>query len=185
MNKRVFIVHGRDGFPEEGWFPWLKSELEKRGFIVEVPAMPNPSQPRIEEWVSYLAQIAGKVDKNTFFVGHSIGCQTILRYLEKLPQSANIGGMIFVAGWFTLMNLKTQEEKEIANPWLEKPINEKKVLEHTKNILVILSDNDYVVPLDNQKNKSHHTLKGVVCDRLLFLGLQKSKISESSQNQRF
>jgi len=31
----------------------------------------------------------------------------------------------------------------------------------------------------------HRALKGVVCDRLLFLGLQKSLISESSQNHRF
>ena len=27
--KRVFIIHGWDGYPEEGWFPWLKEELEK------------------------------------------------------------------------------------------------------------------------------------------------------------
>gem|GEM_PF-904046 len=33
-----------------------------------------------------------------------------------------------------------------------------------------------------KKTKSHHTLKGVVCDRLLFLGLQKSKISDSSHH---
>jgi hypothetical protein len=27
--KRVFIIHGWEGYPEEGWFPWLKKELEK------------------------------------------------------------------------------------------------------------------------------------------------------------
>ena len=25
--KRVFIVHGWGGHPDEGWFPWLSSEL--------------------------------------------------------------------------------------------------------------------------------------------------------------
>ena len=34
MNKRVFIAHGWDGYPEEGWFPWLKKELETKGFEV-------------------------------------------------------------------------------------------------------------------------------------------------------
>ena len=32
MKKRVFIVHGWDGYPEEVWFPWLKKELEAKGF---------------------------------------------------------------------------------------------------------------------------------------------------------
>ena len=30
--KRVYIIHGWEGYPEEGWFPWLKKELEDRGF---------------------------------------------------------------------------------------------------------------------------------------------------------
>ena len=28
--QRVFIIHGWDGYPEEGWFPWLKKELEAK-----------------------------------------------------------------------------------------------------------------------------------------------------------
>jgi predicted alpha/beta hydrolase family esterase len=28
MTERVFIIHGWEGYPEEGWFPWLKKELE-------------------------------------------------------------------------------------------------------------------------------------------------------------
>jgi len=34
MSKRVFLIHGWEGSPEEGWRPWLKKELEKRGFKV-------------------------------------------------------------------------------------------------------------------------------------------------------
>jgi len=29
--KRVFIIHGWGGNPEEGWLPWLKKELEAKG----------------------------------------------------------------------------------------------------------------------------------------------------------
>ena len=39
--KRVFIIHGWGGYPEEGWLPWLKKELEKNGFKVFVPAIKN------------------------------------------------------------------------------------------------------------------------------------------------
>lgn len=123
MQKRAFIIHGWDGYPEEGWFPWLKKELEKKGFVVSVPAMPEPGEPNIEAWVSHLAHIVGNVDENTFFVGHSIGCQAILRYLETLPENIKVGGAVFVAGFFTLTNVDSSEEKEIAKPWLETPID--------------------------------------------------------------
>ncbi len=151
MQKRAFIIHGWDGYPEEGWFPWLKQELEKIGFQVQVPAMPESAEPKIEVWVSHLTKAVGNVDENTFFVGHSIGCQTILRYLESLPADKKVGGAVFVAGWFTLMNLKTDEEKEVAKPWLETPINFEKVKQHTKKFFAIFSDNDDVVPLENKE----------------------------------
>jgi len=151
MKKKVFIVHGWDGHPEEGWFPWLKRELEQKGFQVHVPSMPEPAEPKIEAWVSHLSKIIGDVDENTFFVGHSIGCQTILRYLESLPIDKKVGGAVFVAGWFTLMNLETDEEKEIAQPWLETPIDFEKVKQHTKKFFAVFSDNDEFVPQENKK----------------------------------
>lgn len=72
MKKRLFIIHGWEGYPEEGWFPWLKQELEKEGFSVTVPAMPNPKKPNIESWISHLIKVVSKPDENTYFVGHSI-----------------------------------------------------------------------------------------------------------------
>jgi len=149
--KKVYIIHGWDGSPEEGWFPWLKNELEKNGFQVQIPTMPESAEPKIEAWVLYLSKIISDVDENTFFVGHSIGCQTILRYLEGLPINKKIGGVIFVAGWFTLMNLNTEGEKEIAQPWLETPIDFEKVKQHTKNFFALFSDNDGVVPQNNRE----------------------------------
>lgn len=151
MNKRVYIIHGWDGYPEEGWFPWLKTELEKKSFQVYVPAMPEPAEPKIEAWVSHLSKVVGDADENTYFIGHSIGCQTILRYLESLPTDKKVAGAFFVAGWFTLMNLETDEEKEIAKPWLETSIDFDKVKQHTKKFFAVFSDDDDVVPQENKK----------------------------------
>lgn len=150
MQRRVFIVHGWDGHPEEGWFPWLKRELEEKGFEVFVPAMPEPAKPTIESWVARLSELVGDVDENTFFVGHSIGCQTILRYMERLPADVKVGGAICVAGWFTLMSLKTDEEREIAREWLETPIDFEKVKRHSSHFFAVFSDDDPDVPRENQ-----------------------------------
>lgn len=150
MAKRVFVVHGWDGYPEEGWFPWLKKELEARGLDIFVPSMPNTSAPEIEDWTSHLSKVVGHVDESTFFVGHSIGCQTILRYLEKLSNNEKAGGGVFVAGWFTLTNLETEDEKRIAKPWLGTSIDLAKVKSHLPKSVAIFSDNDPFVLLDNQ-----------------------------------
>lgn len=148
MKKRIFIIHGWEGYPEEGWFPWLKKELEKRDFEVFVPVMPNTGEPKIEEWVPFLSKLVGKPDENTYFVGHSIGCQAIMRYLKKLD-NIKIGGVVFVAGWFNLVNLETKEEEKIAKPWLETSINLEKVKNNSKKIIAIFSDNDQFVPLSD------------------------------------
>ncbi|MBI5913058.1 alpha/beta hydrolase [Candidatus Azambacteria bacterium] len=151
MQKRAFIIHGWGGYPEEGWFPWLKQELGKEGFAVNAPAMPEPGEPVIEKWVSHLSRVVGEPDENTYFIGHGIGCQAILRYMESLPADAKVGGAIFVAGFFTLTNVDTDEEKEIAKPWLKTPIDFEKVKQHTKKFFAVFSDDDEVVPIDNKE----------------------------------
>ncbi len=151
MNKRIFIIHGWDGYPEEGWFPWLKTELEENGFQVQVPSMPEPSEPKIESWVPYLNKVVGDVDENTYFVGHSIGCQTILRYLESLSADKKVGGAVFVAGWLNSPNLETKEEKRIAKPWIEIPIDFGKVKNHSQKFFAIFSEDDTVIPINNRE----------------------------------
>jgi predicted alpha/beta hydrolase family esterase len=148
---RVIIAHGWDGYPEEGWFPWLKKELEKKGFEVLIPQLPDAANPKIQNWVPALAKAAGTPDKETYFVGHSMGCQTIARFLEKLPAGAEIGGAVFVAGFFKhLTNMEDDDVKEIARHWLTAPIDFKKVRLHLNRSVAIFSDNDPYVPLDNQ-----------------------------------
>jgi len=151
MSKKVFIVHSWEAHPGDEWYPWMKKELEKKGFHVEVPQMPNTDEPEINAWVSFLKEKVGKPDSETFFVGHSIGCQAIMRYLESLPLGVKVGGVVFVAGWFHLTGLETEEEKETAKPWLETKIDFAKVNKHTKNFVAIFSDDDVFVPVSDIK----------------------------------
>ena len=152
MNKRVFVVHGWDGTPEDGWFPWLKRELETRGFEVFIPQLPDAGSPRIHKWVPALAKVVGIPDEQSYFVGHSMGCQTIARYLESLPEGVKIGGVVFVAGFFKrLMGLEDDPDvQETDKHWLGTPINLEKVKSHLPKSAAIFSDDDPWVPVDNQ-----------------------------------
>jgi predicted alpha/beta hydrolase family esterase len=154
-NNRVFIIHGWGGSPNEKWIKWLGKELEKKNINVSIPLMPSKDRPKINEWVTFLKNKIGTPNENLFFVGHSIGCQAIIRYLESLPYNIKIGGAVFVAGWFHLKELDSDEEI-IANPWIATPINYNKVKEKTDNFIAIFSTNDPVVPITDAnifKNK--------------------------------
>lgn len=152
--KNVYIIHGWEGSPKEYLHVWLKTELEKKGFNVLVPKMPNPSVPIIKDWVNKIKEISNP-NENSVFIGHSIGCQAILRFLETLPIDVKIAGMILIAPWMSLDENTIKEEGEevieIARPWMETPINFSKVKTHCSNITAIFSDNDPYVPIE-QKN---------------------------------
>lgn len=172
MN-RVFIIHRWEGTPESDWYIWVKEQLENNGFKVFIPEMPNTKEPEINAWVSKLKELVGNVDEDTFFVGHSIGCQTILRYLEKLDNNKKIGGVILVAPWLSLTKeaIPDKESKEIAEPWIETKINFKKIKERKDIMTAIFSTDDSFVNTDQSiiferelnpniiilKNKGHFT----------------------------
>ena len=140
--KRVVIVHRWEGRSHDDWRPWLKTELEKIDYEVLVPDMPDTDVPVIEKWVSKLAEIVGTPDSETYFIGHSIGCQTILRYLETID--IKVGGALFVAGWFNLENLEDGEVAEIARPWIETSIDIEKIKSVLpKSTLLISKDDPY------------------------------------------
>ncbi|MBI2643900.1 MAG: serine hydrolase family protein [Candidatus Wildermuthbacteria bacterium] len=153
MQKRVFLIHGWDGSPDSCWFPWLKNELEQRGFAVEVPAMPNPEAPKIEEWIQYLSQLAGDADENTYFVGHSMGCRAILGFLQGIDEAKRIGGAVLVAGWISLSPyaFESEEDKLVAQPWLQMPIDWDRVKKVGNKFVAIFSDDDPFVALEENK----------------------------------
>lgn len=136
-------------FPADGWYPWLAKNLEDMGFSVGIPEMPDTNNPKIEAWTEHLQKTVGRCDENTFFIGHSIGCQAIMRYLEKLPKDEKSGGAVFVAGWFKLTGLEGEEERMASSSWLNTPIDFEKVKSQAKKIICIFSDNDQYVPAEN------------------------------------
>ncbi len=145
--KKVYLIHGWGYNPEMHWYPWLKKELSKKGFVVVAFDMPDTDNPKIENWVGYLRENIEDVGEQTYFVGHSIGCQTIMRFLEKLHKNKKIAGCVFVAPWFNLINLETEEIK-IAHPWINSKIDFGRIKEHCANFLAIFSNDDPSVHID-------------------------------------
>ncbi len=149
--KRVIIVHGWNGSPDRDFFPWFKDELVKKGYEVVAPVMPETDHPKIENWVPYLAKTVGEVREDDVLLGHSLGCQTILRFLEGLPAGQKVGKVILVAGFGSYLKGLTKEEQLIAQPWIDIPLNLDKVQKKAKSFVAVFSDNDPFVPLEENR----------------------------------
>jgi hypothetical protein len=146
--KNVYIIHGWGADSTSDWIPWLKKQLTERGYNVTAPDMPETDKPEIKPWVDKLKEILPAPDEDTILIGHSIGCQTILRYLADLP-GAKVGKIILICPWFDLENLQ-EDEWPTAEPWIKTPIDFAKVKAAAKNIIALFSDNDPVVPVRNE-----------------------------------
>ena len=139
--KRAIIVHGWNGVPNNSWKPWLKKELEKKGFQVIAPQMPGGLHPKLNEWIKTISQNVGMPDKETYFIGHSLGCIAIVRYLTTLPKNTIVGGCVLVAGF--------SEDIEIPeiSEFYTQPVEVEKARDHCKNFVVIHSEDDEDVPM--------------------------------------
>jgi len=148
--KKALIIHGWDGNPTEPLHQYLRNELESLGYKVIIPEMPNPDTPVIKDWVDKIDEVFdSEVD---LVIGHSIGCQAILRFIEKLDSDVFISKIILIAPWMKLDMNTIEEEGEdatkIAQPWMETPIDFNKIKRSVKKVVTIFSDNDTYVPLD-------------------------------------
>jgi len=148
------LIHGWTGRPTRDWFLWAKKALEEKGFEVHVPEMPDPDYPKIEPWIAKVKETVGDPRSNDILIGHSMGCQAILRYLQTLPESSKVGKVILVAGFENLKDAAfvALEDWETFKPWKKAPINYGKIKQMAGSWTALFSDDDpYVSYEDNHK----------------------------------
>jgi predicted alpha/beta hydrolase family esterase len=155
--KRAFIIHGYLSSPNEAWLPWLRRELEKKGYAVSLPAMPRPDHPVISEWIGFIAGLVGEPDDSTSMIGHSIGSQAVLRYLETVGTTGgSVARTVLVAGTFPTGMSPEEADREtggnaVLRPWFVHGLDPAKVRRAAGRCTVILSDNDPYIALDTAK----------------------------------
>jgi predicted alpha/beta hydrolase family esterase len=113
---RILIIGGMGCSPVRrcNWYEWLEKELLKRDFNVILEQMPDPYAARESYWIPFIRETL-KVDKNTILIGHSSGCQAIMRLIEK----DKVHGIILVAACHTDLGIEQERASEYYNrPWL-------------------------------------------------------------------
>ena len=135
--KRAVIVHCWGGGPDYAWYPWVAKELEAKGLTVSVPEMPDTEEPQLTKWLATLKEVIGEPDEDLVLIGHSLGCVTIMRYLESLKKDQKVGKVILVAAFTDQIGFKELEN------FFKKPLNFEKIKAGSvEGFVVIQSDND-------------------------------------------
>lgn len=139
--KNALILHGAGNNSQGNWFPWLKIELEKIGYEVWAPDLPNSDEPVLIGWLDKIfSNKQWSFNNESVIVGHSAGATLILRILEKLPENKQINKAILVAG---VVELGTKPEfSKYKRSLVEKPFDWEKIKKSAKNFYFINSDND-------------------------------------------
>lgn len=140
-GKQVTIVHGYMASPRDHWFPWLKAKLEAEGADVEVLDLPDSANAKADAWLDYLQANIHQPDANHYFVAHSLGCITLLRYLDGLPAQTRIGGFVLVSGFADSLSLLPQLD-EFTTP----PLDYRQLIGIAPKRVVIASRDDAIVP---------------------------------------
>lgn len=146
-QKRVVIVHGAFGNPQENWFPWLKVQLEKDGYESIVPQFPTPENQNPKSWLAILDKAVQTFDENLVMVGHSLGPALILRKLELLESP--IKAAFLVSPFIGALNLPDFDS--VNAPFFVTPFNWEKIRKNSKKFSAYNGDNDPYVPLERGK----------------------------------
>lgn len=138
-----FIIHGAYGDPDENWFPWLKSELEEKGYAVFVPEFPTPENQTLENWLEVFEEYKDKVDQESVFIAHSLGPAFVLNFLER--NDKKIKACFFVAACADRLGIEKFDE--INKSFVNHDFDWQKIKELCEKFIMFHSLNDPYIPV--------------------------------------
>ncbi|WP_322924200.1 RBBP9/YdeN family alpha/beta hydrolase [Paenibacillus campi] len=146
-TSKVYIVHGYMATPQHHWFAWLQEQLAQHHIAADILALPNSSAPDVEQWLTYVQQHVTEPNHDTFLVGHSLGCVTILNYLQRIGYAGEVGGAVLVSGFDqSIPNLPALDR------FVQEPLHYEQLTERIRQRAVIAAEDDNIVPFEYSVN---------------------------------
>lgn len=142
--KIAIIIHGTYGNPDENWFPWLKTELEKIGYKVYVPIFPTPENQNLESWLKVIGDLHNNIGAQTIFIGHSVGASFILSILESL--NLPVRAAFLVSGFLGLLD--NEEFDNLNKEFVNRKFDWDKIIKNVQEVYLYHSNNDPYVPIE-------------------------------------
>ena len=146
--KTAILLHGTMADSNSNWLQWLKVELERRGFKVWVPDLPNTDYPSLIEWTDYtLDNCPFEINEQTTLIGHSSGAVAVLvlaqDFTHKIHQIISVGVYKDLDYLHEVVNFHANDR------FFDIPFNFEKLKQNCDNIVFIHSDDDPYCPLSH------------------------------------
>ena len=152
--KNALILHGTGNDSSGNWFPWLKTELQHRGYKVWVPDLPDANNPNIKRYNAFiLKNKQWEFNSDSVLIGHSSGSVAILGLLQHLPKATVVDTCILVGSFVASAKDKDWEQM---NGLFEEPFDFEKIKKHAKRFVFVHSDDDPYCPLEQAQYLSDH-----------------------------
>lgn len=152
-KQKALLIHGFEASASSNWLPWMKSELEKQGFEVMVPDLPDSKYPDLEKWLETLHPYFDQLGENDVLVGHSLGSKAALHLLEKSKKKighvylvASAIGEIAERDWSLFRKHHDAAQVDALQKFWAAKFGWKKVDAHAENKTIIISSDDLSVP---------------------------------------
>ncbi len=145
-KPNFLLLHGRGSSPEKAFLPWMKYTLERRGYFVQVPAMPGGDEPNDLEQAEHVLKNC-KVDENTIVLGHSFGGIVALRLLEKGVKVKKV----LLAGTPFLGRFSDGKVRQSVADAIKRGFNFGKIRKHAQSFISISDESDHIVPNSDGK----------------------------------
>lgn len=138
---RIVLTPRWSGNHESDFYPWLRGELAARASSVAIQtvALHSPDAPDVALTSAAVQAALDEVENrsNTIAMGHSVGCQAVLRALAAGPSSSPVAATLLVAGWWHV-----DEPWPDIEPWIHEPFDIENAKAHAGRIVVLVSDDD-------------------------------------------
>lgn len=142
--KNALILHGTDGYPTENWFDWLRVQLEKRGWKVWLPQLPDCDRPNIKKYNKFLLiDHNWELNEKSIIVGHSSGSVAILGLLQSLPKNKKVDTCYLIGSFKNNLNW------DALNDLFLEPFDFDFIKSKANKFVFIHSDNDPYCPLEH------------------------------------
>lgn len=144
---RFFLIHGANGSAQGGWFPWLADRLRAQGHEVIVPQFPTIRDQTLHDWMQVFSPYLDRIDRNSVFVGHSLGCSFILHALEK--SRFQVRACFLVAGFVGALD--DPHFDPLVSTFTQREFDWERIKRQSKEFYIFHSKDDTVVPFEKAR----------------------------------
>jgi len=144
-------LHCKGGSTHGDFIPWLKKELESRGFEVQAPNLPHTDEPDDVEQTEFVKKHC-TFDEQTVVIGHSFGGIVALRLLE---QGIKVNRAVLVSAPFS-GNFKDKKGRPTVIAALKKGFDVETIKKNSLGFSFLYDLNDYVVPISDGEEYAKH-----------------------------